>query len=167
MESSLLGGAAATLGRTTPADPRLDVRPAERLCDRDALAAVNDVVAVGALQQLDRRQRDALAVGERDAFPSGPDELRCGTEARVEVPGWFERSDDSRERDDLESCRSLRRGGGVRERQGAVAVPAPKDPAADPSQSVGAAPRAEVGLCVEERHAGRVAGHAATASAAW
>jgi hypothetical protein len=56
-----------------PGYPGIDVRVTERAGDGDAVAAVGDVVPVPSRHQVDRRQRIAPAVGERDPFPTASD----------------------------------------------------------------------------------------------
>ena len=77
-------------------DPRLDVVVPERASDRDAVASVDDVVAVGALQHGDRGQRETTAVGERDPLPAPPHEAGGRAEAGVEGGGEIDRSRRSR-----------------------------------------------------------------------
>ena len=87
-------------------DPRLDMglaqrereRERERERDRDAMAAVDDVAAVRALDHTDRRQRAAIPVGVGDAAPAPLEAVGGRPEVRVEVACGFDRADDRRKR---------------------------------------------------------------------
>ena len=79
-------------------DPRLDMGLAQRERDRDAMAAVDDVAAVRALDHTDRRQRAAIPVGVGDAAPAPLEAVGGRPEVRVEVACGFDRADDRRKR---------------------------------------------------------------------
>jgi hypothetical protein len=120
--------------------------------NRDPVVAVDDVVAVRAFYQRDRRQRHSLAVGEGDPLPAIADDFRRRTEAGIELGRGLDRSHDPRERNDLQMRRPSGRRGGVRKGRKLPARPLPDEPSADPRQCVGPARLAEVGLCIEERN---------------
>src|SRR4051812_47998708 len=62
--------------------------------DGDAMAAVEDVEAAGALDEVDRRELGPLVVRPRDVPPARGDARRRGAEARVEVLRGVDRADD-------------------------------------------------------------------------
>ena len=58
---------------------------AERERNGDAVAAVDDVVAIRGPPHGDRRERDSRSMSERDPLPASPHHLRGRTKAGVEV----------------------------------------------------------------------------------
>ena len=128
----------------------------ERARHRHPVAPVEHVVAVGPLDQLDRRERVAAPVGQGDPLPAGPQDLGRGAEVRVEVGRRLERADDRVERDDLRARQSAGQHGGLAERPRVAALRPAPEPAAEPCDGVCAPSAAEVGLRVEHRHPGGV-----------
>src|SRR4051794_104974 len=80
-------------------DARLDVGLTEGPGDGDPVASVDDVVAVGTLDDGDRRQRAAATMRERDALPALGDAVGGRPEAGVEDRRRVDRSDDRPQRD--------------------------------------------------------------------
>jgi hypothetical protein len=119
------------------------------------MAAVDDVVAVGALLDRDRWERGAAAVGERDPLPARPEVLRGRSEAGVEVRAWVHGADDRGERDDVEPGGAR----GPRGRLGPCARLAATAPAGEPvrraGRQLGAAGAREVLAGVEHQHSCR------------
>lgn len=87
------------LRRSGGARPGVDVGLAEGAGDRDAMAPVEDVVAVWPLDDRDRLERKAFAAGAGDVLPAGRDPVGRRPEGSVEVGRGIHGADDVVERD--------------------------------------------------------------------
>ena len=83
-------------------DPSINIAVLQRSRDGNAVAAVDDVIAVRLSVQDNRRQRVAFAVRQCDPCPAPAHRIRRGAEVRIEAGGWLERADDCPQRHYLE-----------------------------------------------------------------
>src|SRR4051794_39630097 len=93
------------------AGTRIDHVEAQCAGDRDAVASVEDVEAVGPLDHRYRWERSSVAVGARDALPALADAIGRRPEVGVEVAGRVHGSDDGVERNRSQSRRAAEQRG--------------------------------------------------------